>query len=146
MQIALQYMAEIEKQISLLCEEKHKTERLLEKQLDMQGWITDKLFGDKPAIKDIQFNLCSDDETCITFKTSKFSDVLFNMLKMYEENMPFELKRRINRLEIDIRELCKAWEKLDNYQDMGFIDIGEETVNEFGKVMMQNIENMNDRL
>ena len=147
MRIALQYMAEIEKQISLLCEEKYATEKLLRDQLEVQEWIADQLFGDKPAIKGIHFNLCShENETCILFETSKFSDVLFHLVKRYEENMPFDLKRKIKRLEIDIRELCQAWEKLDNYQDMGFIDIGEETVNEFGKVMMQNIENMNDRL
>ena len=146
MKIALQYMADIEKQISLLCELKLKAERLLRDQLELQQDIADKLFGDKPEIKSVYFNMYSeDDETVLTFKTSEFSDVLFHLVKRYEENKPFDLKRKISAFDRDIKELCKAWEKLDNYQDMGFIDIGEETVNQFGKIIMQNIENMNDR-
>jgi len=146
MQIALQYMDNIEKKISELCELKLEAERLLRDQLELQQWITDQLFGDKPEIKDIHFNMYSeDDETVVTFKTSKFSDVLFHLLKRYEDCQPFKLRRQIGAFERDIKELCQAWEKLDNYRDKGFADIGEDTVNEFGNRVMENINFMNER-
>ena len=145
MENVLQYMAKIETQISLLCEEKHKAERLLENQLDVQQYIADKLFGDKPEIKNIYFNMYSDDdETVVTFKTSEFSDVLFHLVKTYEENEPFKLRRKIGAFERDIKDMCQAWEKLDNYRDIGYVDIGEKTVNDFGNRMMEWIDNMND--
>jgi hypothetical protein len=144
MEIALQYMANIEKQISLLCEQKLEAERLLRDQLELQQYIADMLVSEKPEIKDIHFNMYSeDDETVVTFKTSKFSDVLFHLVKRYEDRQPFYLRRQIGALERDIKELCQAWEKLDNYRDMGFIDLGEKTVNDFGNRMMEWIDNMN---
>jgi len=145
MQITLQYMAKIEKQISLLCEQKLEAERLLRDQLELQQDIADMLVSEKPEIKDIHFNMYSDDdETVFTFKTSKFSDVLFHLVKRYEDRQPFYLRRQIGVLERDIKELCQAWEKLDGYRDMGFIDLGEKTVNDFGNRMMEWIDNMND--
>jgi hypothetical protein len=86
-----------------------------------------------------------DDEMVVTFKTSKFSDVLFHLVKRYEDCQPFNLRRNIRTFERDIKELCQAWEKLDNYRDKGFTDIGEETVNEFGNRVMENIKFMNER-
>ena len=86
MEIALQYMANIEKQISLLCEQKLEAERLLRDQLELQQYIADMLVSEKPDVKDIHFNMYSeDDETVVTFKTSKFSDVLFHLVKRYED-------------------------------------------------------------
>lgn len=138
-------MAKIEKQISLLCEQKLTVERLLRDQLELQQYIADMLVSEKPDIKDIHFNMYSnDDETVVTFKTSKFSDVLFHLVKRYEDCQPFKLRGRICKLERDIKEMCEAWETLENYRDMGFVDLGEKTVNEFGNRMMDWIDNMND--
>jgi hypothetical protein len=145
MQITLQYMAKIEKQISLLCEQKLEAERLLRDQLELQQDIADMLVSEKPEIKDIHFNMYSDDdETVFTFKTSKFSDVLFHLVKRYEDRQPFYLRRQIGVLERDIKELCQAWEKLDGYRDMGFIDLGEKTATDYADGIMDYIARMNE--
>lgn len=143
MENALRYMAKIETQISESCELKFEAERLLRDQLELQQDILDLLFSEKPEVDNIHFSMYSDDhETVFTFKTENFSDVLSRMVDRYEKNRPFDLRRSINRLEFQIKELCEAWEKLENFRDMGYIDIGEETVNDFGNRMMQYIDNM----
>jgi hypothetical protein len=143
MQKVLECMVAIEKQISLLCEEKLTVERLLRDQLELQQDIADKLFGQKLEIKDILSSAYREDkELTVVFTSEDNTDEFNQLLKKYHNNRPQALLGKIRSLDVKIQDLCEAWQTLDDYRDMGFIDLGEKTANDFVDRMMQYIDNI----
>jgi hypothetical protein len=142
MQKVSECMVAIEKQISALCEEKHTVERLLRDQLELQQDIADKLFASSLEIEDIYFPRRSGEDATIAIKADSFDPALVQMLEKYMDNRPFTLSGKIRSLDVRINDLCEAWQELDNYRDMGFIELGEKTASDFVDRMMQYIDNI----
>ena len=137
-------MIAIEKQISLLCEQKLTAERFLRDQLELLQDIEFLLYTEKPDVGDIYFTNrgVGDAETTITIKSEKFSRVLSEAMEKYMNNRPYNLRGKVDSLNGRIDELCQAWQELDNYRDMGFIDLGEKTASDYVDRIMQYIDNM----
>ena len=139
-----EYMVKIEKQISLLCEQKLTAERLLRDQLELLQDIGFLLYTEKPDVDDIYFTKRGDAETTITIKSEKFSDQLSEAMEEYMNNRPYNLRGKIHSLNVRIDDLCKAWQKLDDYRDMGFSNLGEKTMNDYGNNIMDYIDRINE--
>ena len=142
MQKVKECMIAIESKISALCEEKLTAERLLRDQLELLQDIEFLLYTEKPDVDDIYFTKRGDAETTITIKSEKFSDQLSEAMEKYMNNRPYNLRGKVHSLDVRIDDLCQAWQKLDDYIDMGFIDLGEKTASDFVDKMMQYIGNM----
>jgi hypothetical protein len=144
MQKMSEYMVAIEKQISLLCEQKLTVERLLRDQLELQQDIADKLFASSLEIEDIYFPCRSGEDATISIKADSFDPALVQILEKYMDNRPYALRGKIRSLDVRINDLCRAWEKLDEYRDMGFIDLGEKTATDYADGVMDYIARMNE--
>ena len=142
MQKVKECMLAIESKISALCEEKYTVERLLRDQLELLQDIEFLLYTEKPDVDDIYFTNRGDGETTITIKSEKFSDKLSEAMGNYMNNRPYNLRGKVHSLDVRINDLCEAWQELDNYRDMGFIDLGEKTASDYVDRMMQYIGNM----
>ncbi len=143
MQKVKECMLAIESKISALCEEKYTAERLLRDQRELQQDIADRLYGQRLEIKDICSSLYrSDNELTIVFAFEESDDEFSQLMKKYSANRPNAVLGKIRSLDVLINDLCEAWQELDNYRDMGFIDLGEKTASDYVDRMMQYIDNM----